>query len=505
MRNGWTTGAAALAAGVLAACGGGDQELREAHTPPIARDWAQIQQRDTLVLLVTWNSTSYFLYRGRPMGMEYETVRQFAEDNELELRTELVRDRAELFERLRRGEGDVVAGRVVPLRDEQEQVAFTSALYTSAAAIVQQDAPLAAADVPDRVDSILRDRKPVEVRVRQVNRADDLAGKRVYVADETAPEARLVELEDELTGDIHVVAVESPTREEALIRRVARGQIALTATHEELGKLSEEYFDNISVRPVIGDSFPVVLAVRENSPQLLARLNEWIAGNQDAIAENYERYFVDRAGYRERLQSGYLASETGRLSDYDTLLQSAAPELGWDWRLLAAQAYQESQFDASATSWAGAQGLLQLMPATARQNGVTDSYDPRQNVQGAIRFTQFLQEYWADKIPDPAERLRFVLASYNTGHGHVEDARRLTVKNGGDPNRWTDVAYWLLQKSKREVYTDPVVRYGFSRGLEPVTYVASILDRFEHYREFVRPGGQPAGSEAGDTVQTTTM
>jgi membrane-bound lytic murein transglycosylase F len=88
-------------------------------------------------------------------------------------------------------------------------------------------------------------------------------------------------------------------------------------------------------------------------------------------------------------------------------------------------------------------------------------------------------------VPDPDQRLRFILASYNVGRGHVQDAQRLAVKNGDDPLVWEDVAHWLLLKSKREVFTDPVVRFGYARGLEPVTYVQKILDRYEHYRQFV--------------------
>ena len=112
---------------------------------------------------------------------------------------------------------------------------------------------------------------------------------------------------------------------------------------------------------------------------------------------------------------------------------------------------------ATARSWAGAVGLLQLMPATAREVGVRNPRDPEDNVRGGVRYLHHLERYWSTIIPNREERLRFVLASYNTGIGHVQDARRLTVKHGGDADDWNEVAYWLLQKSRREVYTDPVV------------------------------------------------
>jgi membrane-bound lytic murein transglycosylase F len=130
---------------------------------------------------------------------------------------------------------------------------------------------------------------------------------------------------------------------------------------------------------------------------------------------------------------------------------------------------------------------MQLMPATARQYGARAILDPAQNVAAGVRFLQWLDRYWTPKIADRTERLRFVLASYNAGAGHVEDARRLAEKHGADPDRWKDVAYWMLQLSKAEHYDDPVVKYGFVRGLEPVTYVGLILARFEHYKQFVIP------------------
>ena len=131
-------------------------------------------------------------------------------------------------------------------------------------------------------------------------------------------------------------------------------------------------------------------------------------------------------------------------------------------------------------------GLLQLMPATARDLGVADPYDPEENVDGAVRYLLWLEEtYWEEEILDPQERLKFVLASYNAGAGHIMDAQRLAEKYGDDPRVWEDVAFWLLRLSEAEWYQDPIVRHGYCRGLEPVEYVARILARFDHYRQFV--------------------
>ncbi len=481
----------------LAACGGDHPDQ------PIERDLAAIQQRDTLVALVTFNSTGYFIYRGEPMGFEYDLLRQFARDSDLEFRTELVRDPARLYEQLNAGDGDVVAARVVPTPSDSPNVAYTRALYTTRPATVQRSAPAGSVNAPEAVDTILQPRdsavaptRPLRIEARLVRRPADLAGREVTIPGRAFYEDRLVELADSLDEDITVVVMDSASYE-TLFRRLARGEIRLTVAPENVARLRESYYTNLLVQPVVGPTHPVVWAIRRNAPRLRQALDRWIArANADGtIDERYRTYFRDRQGYDERVRSAYLTSETGRLSQFDSLFQAAAPGIGWDWRLLAAQAFQESRFQPHVRSWAGAIGILQLMPATAREVGVADPTDPRQNVQGAVRYLEKLDRRWRKDISDPDQRLSFVLASYNAGAGHVDDARRLARKNGDDPDLWDDVAYWLLQKSRKEVYRDPVVRYGFCRGIEPVTYVSRIRERFQNYKQFVNDHAATTSSE----------
>ena len=461
---------------------------------PVDRDLSVIQEGDTMVALVTYNTTGYFVYRGEPMGFEYRLLKSFAEDHDMVLKARVVRDRSRLFHMLNDGEGDVVAARVVPAPSDTGHVAYTRGLYTTRPVAVQRSGPPDSAAIPEAIDTVVEPEEralqplaPMQIRARLIRRPAELAGQEVHVPEGTFYEDRLFELSDSLGEEMEVVEVDSASHE-TLLRRLARGAIRLTVTPENLAELKESYYTNLTVQPVIGAEHDVAWAVRRNATGLLDALNGWIEDEQSLIHQAYQRYFVDRQGFEERVASEYLTSETGRLSEYDPLLKEAAPDIQWDWRLLASQAFQESRFDPDARSWAGAMGLLQLMPATAREVDVTDPYDPEDNVGGAVRYLDWLTDQW-EEIPDPGERLRFILASYNAGAGHVGDARRLTEKHGGDPDRWEDVSYWLLQKSKKKYYRDPVVRYGYARGMEPVLYVSRILDRFEHYKEFVAADG----------------
>lgn len=488
---------------ITAACNGGD--WRSDVPDPVDRDLSEILEQDTLHVLTTYNSTGYFLYRGVAMGFQHDLLQAFGEEHDLNVEFHVQPTRERIYHRLNEGEGDIVADRVVPTEADSGIVRFTQPLYETRPVLVQRDSAPSDSVLPDGVDSVVQKARPdseerpvtqlakadsaeeLEMRARIIDDPSDLGGREVALPFQSEYVSLLAELEDETTGDIHVVELDTAGSYEKVIRYISTGDFNFTVSPENLAKLKAGYFDNIRTKPTMGASHEVAWAVRRNAPALLDSLNAWVEAKRGTswYEQLYDRYFIDRRGYNEREDSEYLTGETGRLSDYDDLIRVNAEKINWDWRLLASQTYQESRFEPRAKSWAGAAGLLQLMPPTAREFGVTNVYDPEDNVAGAVRFIQWLTDYWDDKIEDEDERLKFILASYNTGHGHVEDARRLAEKNGDGTTVWADVAFWLLQKSKREVYQDPVVKYGFARGLEPVMYVSHILARFEHYREFV--------------------
>jgi membrane-bound lytic murein transglycosylase F len=492
----------ALLLPTLAACGRKVRATLEAIDPivrksnlapvaePVSRDLAQIRERGTLTVLAPYNSTTYFVYRGEPLGYEYELLRGYASERGLNLKMVVVADPKSIIPLLNSGEGDIAAARLIPTPETEAQAAFTRELYRTEPALVQQEAaPEAASKVAEKAMAPgPADQLPeVDIPARLVSSPAELAGKTVNLPQKSPYRRSLVELSDEISGDIYVVEVGDKIQDEALAQKVARGEVRFTVMQSNLAELKEAEFKNLKVRPVVGRTHPVAWAVRKNSPELLNDLNGWIGDKKNGTLfdRTYKKYFVDQRAYVERATSDYLTSATGRLCEFDDLLKAHAPEIGWDWRLLAAQAYQESRFKPDAKSWAGAAGLLQLMPGTAKQVGVQNPFDPEDNVRGAVKYLKWLEGFWDEKIEDESERLKFILASYNTGPGHVEDAQRLTEKYGGRPNVWDDVSYWLLQKSTQKYSTDEVVRFGFCRGLEPVNYVSHILERYDRYKEHV--------------------
>ena len=235
---------------------------------------------------------------------------------------------------------------------------------------------------------------------------------------------------------------------------------------------------------------PVAWLVRSSSPQLAAALNHWLAKNDTrllAMALPKPPSSSPRMRVTKRTRKSVHPSlgEMEGAAHYQSLFNRYAREVNWDWRLLAAQAYQESGFDPQAVSWMGAQGLMQLMPSTARSFGVHNVFDPEQNLRGATAFIKTLQQRYSSIPAD--ERINFILAAYNAGPGHIDDARSLAKKKGLNADVWQgNVADIVLRMSDASYYNDPVCRHGYFRGSETYNYVNDIQARWAVYRSKVR-------------------
>lgn len=232
-------------------------------------------------------------------------------------------------------------------------------------------------------------------------------------------------------------------------------------------------------------------AVSTHTPLLYASLQEW-------IAENHTKFFDyttirikgKRQTYtpRQKASAPMLNVSKGQISHFDAIFKQHAIQCGWDWRLLAAQAYQESSFDPNAVSFMGAMGLMQLMPNTARQLGVSDSevFNPQSNVRGAVKLINQLNAHYSS-ITNPDERINFILAAYNAGPGHIDDARALARKYGKDANIWHgNVDAIVIRMSEPQYYNQSEVSHGYFRGSETYNYVLSIRSLWEDYRQKIR-------------------
>ncbi|MGN1256893.1 MAG: transglycosylase SLT domain-containing protein [Bacteroidaceae bacterium] len=225
---------------------------------------------------------------------------------------------------------------------------------------------------------------------------------------------------------------------------------------------------------------------RKDAPLLTQAIYEWWTGGaREAILKSLQTTpHVTQRHMRPVMKD----RAKGIISPYDHLLVRYSQQVRWDWRLIAALCYQESGFDPEAVSWAGARGLMQIMPGTASMLGVNmkNIHDPETNISAGTRYLNMLDKQFAD-IRDTSERIRFVLAAYNGGARHIRDAMALTSTYGGNAHSWEQVAPYVLRLSEPKYYRHPVVQYGYMRGAETNDYVLSIISRWQSYRLSARP------------------
>lgn len=431
-------------------------------------------ERGKLIAITDYNSTSYFIYRGEPMGYQYELLNMFAQHLGVRLEILVSNDLRESFEVLLSGECDLLALNLTVTKERSRLVDFTRPFIQTRQVLVQRK--------PANWQ-MLSERELEAILIRNQL---DFAGKTIHVQKNSAYAARLHNLSEEIGDTINIVEV--PYESEQLITMVAEGEIDFTVSDENIARVNQTYYPQIDIQTAV--SFPQNLAwaVQRGDTQLREEINKWLEGFSGTIESQllYAKYFRNPRSARF-IRSDYFALTSGRISPYDDLIKKYSEEIGWDWRLLASLIYQESRFYPEAESWAGAAGLMQLMPSTAERFGVNTISDPEQNIAAGVKFIKWLDDILSDRLMDDSERLKFILASYNVGLGHVLDARALARKNNKDPDVWTgSVDYFLLNKSNPKYYLDPVVRHGYCRGEEPYKYVTEILERYDHYRNIVQ-------------------
>lgn len=441
--------------------------------PHVEIDLEAIKSRGYLNVLVDNNSTSYFIYKGVPMGYEYELLQLLAKELNVELKIKVTSGVERAIEQLNKGEGDILAFPLTINKERKKYIQFTKPQFNTYQVLVQ--------------------RKPKNWRKLNYKQLNDslireipqLVGKEIYVIGGTTHELRLANLSAEIGSDFIIKKDSLTTETESLIRKVAMGEIDYTVADHMLAQVNAAYYDNLDVNLVLSLPRQIAWAVRTNSNQLEEAVNTWLTKikKEATFMIIYNRYYKSPRTSLMRLQSDYSSLGGRQLSPYDDLIKKGAEKLNWDWRLLASLVYQESHFLPTGESWAGAKGLMQLMPATAKRFGATDLNDPKQSIKAGVGYLQYLDNYWKKKVPDQKERMKFIFASYNAGLSHIIDAYKLAEKYGKDSAIWEgNVVELLLKKSDPKFYRDPVVSVGYCKCEEPVNYVREILFRYEQYR-----------------------
>lgn len=424
-------------------------------------DLDDIRSRGVLRVLTRNSAGTYFVWRGQIVGFEYDLMRRFAERLGVQVEVIVPPTREALLTWLRQGRGDVVAaGLTVTEARDADRIAFTRPYNHVVETVVARPADTATLRAPA-----------------------DLAGRTVAVRRSSAYWETLTGLRD--SGiDLRLEAAPEDLETEEIIDLVARGEYDLTLADSHILGIERTWRDDVRGVMTLGDSVAHAWAVRDTTPQLLAALNDLLADEYRGLFFNltYNKYFVTPRRVLEHATER--AVRTGAITPYDSIIQIAAEEHGFDWRLIAAQMFAESRFDAEARSFAGAVGLMQIMPSLGAAYEVDSLEDPVANTRTGVRYLRHLSDQI--EAASEADRLWFALASYNAGYGHLSDARRLAVQLGRDPDRWFDEVEEVMPLLARAEY-HRATRYGYCRCGEPVNYVRRVR---ETYRAYVGVAGE---------------
>jgi len=440
----------------------------------VSFDLDSIRKRGKLIAVTDFNSTNYFVYRGEPMGFNYELLKSFSDHIGIDLEIISENNLEDAFGMLKTGQADLMAIGLTVNSSRKKDIRFSVPIDETRQVLIQRK--------PKNWRSLTMD----DLEKKLVRNQLGLVRKAVYVQKGSSHVERLHTLSGEMGDSINIIEV--PYEAERLIKHVADGEIDYTVCDENIALVNATYYPDIDVSTPV--SFPQNLAwgVRKsNSDTLLYELNRWISSYKETLsyALLYAKYFKNSRSSRI-VKSDYYALNTGKVSQFDNMIKEYSDSIHWDWRLLASLICQESRFNPKVKSWAGAYGLMQIMPVTGKYFGIDITASPENNIQAGILYINWLHTIFDSKIQDENERLHFILASYNAGPGHVLDAMKLAEKNGKDPQKWDDnVAVWLLKKSEPKYYNDEVVESGYFRGTESVAFVSEILDRYEHYKNII--------------------
>lgn len=450
------TAAVALCCGI-GGCGNSDNGKGEADTITSSHPLP-----DTLRVATLYSPTSYFIYREEKMGYDYNLVTRLAADKGMAVDLVVAPNLTTMIEMLDSGDVDLIAYEVPVIAEYRSKaLACGPENFTSQVLVQPRGDSLAITDVTQ------------------------LVGRDVYVEKGSKYQLRLQNLNEELGGGIKIHPIDRDTLiTEDLIEMVSAGEIPLTVVDSDIARINKTYYRNLDI--TLRLSFP------QQSSWAVAPRNQWLADSIDqwfeqenhrrTQAELLKRYFELSKGESSVLS---IDLSKGYISPYDNLFKKHAKAIGIDWRLLASQGYAESHFDTTVVSWAGARGIMQIMPGTARSYGLGPEKiaNPEANISTAARIISDLDKSLSKYVKDPEERLKFVVAAYNSGLAHIYDAIALAKKYGKNPAIWTDnVEETLMMKSKPEYYNDEVCKYGYFRGRQTREYVIKAMDFYSKAR-----------------------
>jgi membrane-bound lytic murein transglycosylase F len=415
---------------------------------------AQILARGELVVVSRNGPTTYYLDKNGPVGFEYALAARLAQELGVDLRMETAFNLPDIFTKLQRHQADIAAAGLTLTEQRQASYSHTTPYLNSTPLVVSVADSVQPRSIPDlaglKIVVLAGSSHAEMLHSLQKNEAPDLQWEEIDEADTL----QLLELLNNGQADLAIIDSNEFTAQQSLYPRL---QVAFELTTEQ--------------------ALVWYLPPQIDNTRLLALIDNFIQRLQKdgTLARLRDQYFAHTVGISLNRADEFALNMKEILPAFEPLIKQVANEYQMDWQLLAALAYKESQWNPKATSPTGVRGMMMLTEPTARQFGVDNRLDAAQSLRGGARYLKDIVRRLPQRIQEP-DRTWMALAAYNIGLAHLEDARVLTQRQGGDPNLWQDVMQRLPLLQKTEYFKD--TRHGYARGVEALTLVQNV----RHYR-----------------------
>ncbi|MDL2261980.1 transglycosylase SLT domain-containing protein [Bacteroidales bacterium OttesenSCG-928-I21] len=425
------------------------------------KDFKDIIKTQQLNVVISTNFIDYFIYNAEPMGFYFEILNRFACDYELKLVLYKESDHKIAFEMLNDETCDIFAATSAFPKNICSGFSLSTPLRTTRKVLVQQKS------------NTSQKQTKLDFIKNYLDLLNKTAGILNFDVDFFALEEHFRNLSDSITV-------------ETAIKNIANKTLDYVICDYNLARIFDSYYKNIDIETNIGFEQDVCWITRKKSTELLETLNAWLIKFKETPEFfRLEQKYTANSRALLNINSEYYSGNKGRISEYDELLKKYSKLINWDWRLLSSLVYEESRFDPEAESYAGAFGLMQMMPATYESVSNDTTWQIEFQIEAGIRYIRIIDSFLPAEFDDTVSKIKLILAGYNIGFSHVEDAINLAIAHGKNPKSWDDVSYFLLNLSKPEYYNNPVVKYGSFSGNRAVRYANSIYDRFLHYRNLI--------------------
>ena len=421
--------------------------LEEQEKPEIVIPQTDVDEEvDVIRALLLFHAADYFVYRGAPIGFQYDMLnelkRGLGKSIEIIIETDVNKIKKELFE----NNYDIIimdfhTGFLHPFLERSIPHSYSYPVLVSGTSS----------------DS---------VHVESIWVSGDFSAKLFF--DKNSP---YYNYNIQKTHDYST---------EELFEKVDNGEIVYLICDYNQAVTLIPFYSNVQILDKAGPQFERRWILNKKNVQLNEDINHWLLDLKKTPKYRWllQKYFTPESSF---IHSLFTKKQTADISQYDAIIKKYAKKYDFDWRFIASIIFQETKFTPGLTGKGGSHGLMQLMPAVMEFHGISTIDDDETNIRAGIQHLHYIQKYF-DDIEDEEERLYFVAASYNAGRGHIFDAQRLCMKYGKDHKKWENVSKYLKLKSQREYAADPVVKSGYFPGAHTVKYADRVMNRYAVYK-----------------------